>query len=267
MRYDVGIVLSGGGSRGLAHIGVLDALRENGVEPACVSGTSAGAIVGALYAAGYPAGEMFEFFETSSPFRPSKLTLRKAGFVDTDKIVEDFRPYFPLDSFEALGKRLFVAATDLVRGRLEVFSSGPLIRPVVASSSVPLIFTPTEIDGCLFVDGGIIDNFPVDPLLGLCDVILGVYASPLSSSDASGLQSSFAVSQRALEIGMFHNSRRNFHKCDLVLCPPALAGQPTFALRQSRAVVEIGRAAALDRMDEILALVERGKKGGCGRAR
>jgi len=264
MQYHVGIVLSGGGSRGLAHIGVLEALRANGIEPGCVSGTSAGALVGALYAAGHTAAETFEFFVTKSPFRPSKLTFRKAGFFDTDKVVEDLRPFFPEDSFEALVKRLFVTATDLVRGRLEVFSSGAVVRPVVASCSVPLIFTPTPVDGCPFVDGGIISNFPVDPLLGLCDVILGVYASPLPASDPAGLSSSFAVAQRALEIGMFHNSRRSFHKCDLVLSPAELAGEPTFALKQSRSLVEVGRQAALGRMDEIRALVERGRRGGCG---
>lgn len=267
MQHHVGIVLSGGGSRGLAHIGVLEALRENGIEPGCISGTSAGALVGALYAAGYSAAEMFEFFVKRNPFRPSKLTLRKAGFVDTDKVVEDLRAYFPEDSFEALRKRLFVTATDLVHGRLDVFSSGPLVRPVVASCSVPLIFAPTSVDGCPFVDGGIISNFPVDPLLGLCDVILGVYASPLRAIDPSGLESSLAVAQRALEIGMFHNSRRSFHHCDLVLSPPALAGQPTFALKVSRSLVEAGRAAALGRMDEIRAVVERGRRGGCSAAR
>ena len=258
MQYHVGIVLSGGGSRGLAHIGVLAALRENGIEPDALSGTSAGALVGALYAAGYSTAEMFEFFVKKSPFRPSRLALRKPGFVDTDKVVADFREYFPDDSFEALGRRLFVTATDLVRGRREVFTSGPLIRPIVASSTVPLVFTPTEVGGRLFVDGGIIDNFPVDPLLGLCDVILGVYASPLRSSEPAELTSALAVSQRALEIGMFHNSRRNFHKCDILLSPPALAGQPAFALKQSREVVEMGYTAAVARMDEIRELVSRG---------
>ncbi len=263
MQHHVGIVLSGGGSRGLAHIGVLEALRENGIVPGCVSGTSAGALVGALYAAGYSAAEMFEFFLTKNPFRPSRLTFRKAGFVDTDKVVEDLRPYFPDDSFEALRKRLFVTATDLVHGRWDVFSSGPLVRPVVASCSVPLIFTPTGVDGCPFVDGGIVDNFPVEPLLGLCDVILGVYASPLPASDPADLQGSLAVAQRALEIGMFHSSRRSFHQCDLVLSPPELADHPTITLKVSRNVVEIGRRAALGRMDEIRALVERGRRGGC----
>ena len=226
MQYRLGIVLSGGGGRGLVHIGVLKALGEHGLEPDCISGTSAGAIVGALYAAGYSPEEMFEFFVRKSPFRASRFALGKPGFVDTDKVVADFREYLPEDSFEALGKRLFVTATDIVRGRREVFSSGALIRPVVASSSVPMVFTPTAVDGRLFADGGILDNFPVEPLLGLCDVILGVYASPLRAVEAPELSSTLAVSQRAFEIGMFHNSRRKFHHCDLVLSPPALAGLP-----------------------------------------
>lgn len=258
MQYRLGIVLSGGGSRGLVHIGVLKALEENGIVPEAISGTSAGAIVGALYSAGYPAAAMFDFFVRKSPFRPSRFALGKPGFVDTDKVVADFREYFPADAFEALGKRLFVTATDIVRGKLEIFSSGQLIRPVVASSSVPMVFTPTAIDGRLFADGGILDNFPVDPLLGLCDVILGVYASPLRTVDAAEMRSSLAVSQRAFEIGMFHNSRRRFHHCDLVLSPPALSGFPSLALKQREELVDLGYAAAAERIGEIRRLVDQG---------
>ena len=256
MQYRLGIVLSGGGSRGLVHVGVLKALGEHGIEPEAVSGTSAGAIVGALYAAGYSADEMLEFFVRKNPFRPSRFALGKPGFVDTDKVVADFREYFPADSFEALGRRLFVTATDIVRGRLEIFSSGPLIRPIVASSSVPMVFTPTAVDGRLFADGGILDNFPVDPLLGLCDTILGVYASPLRAVADDELRTSIAVSQRAFEIGMFHNSRRRFHHCDLLLSPPALAGYPTLTLKPRAEVVDIGYRAAqacIDQIRELLA--------------
>lgn len=258
MQYRLGMVLSGGGSRGLVHIGVLKALAEHGIAPEALSGTSAGAIVGALYAAGYSPAEMYEFFVRKSPFRASRFALGKPGFVDTDKVVADFREYFPADSFEALGRRLFVTATDIVRGRLEIFSSGPLIRPVVASSSVPMVFTPTAVGERLFADGGILDNFPVDPLLGLCDVILGVYASPLRAVEAQELDSSLAVSQRAFEIGMFHNSRRKFHHCDLVLSPPALAGYPALTLKQREEVLDLGYEAAAERIGEIRRLLDQG---------
>ncbi|MBP1642380.1 MAG: patatin-like phospholipase family protein [Acidobacteria bacterium] len=258
MEHRLGIVLSGGGSRGLAHAGVLQALAEAGIHPDCVAGTSSGALVGALWAAGCGTERVLEFFETASPFRISRIApLRKPGWIDTGKIEADFRPFFPADSFEALDRRLFVAATDLAAARLEIFSSGPLFRPLLASSSIPMLFTPTVIGGRLFADGGILDNFPVEPLLGLCDVILGVYASPLTQVEASGLRSSLAVSQRAFEIGMFHASRRKFHQVELLIAPPRLRDYALFDIRRHREILELGHAAALARMDEIRALVER----------
>lgn len=104
MQYRLGIVLSGGGTRGVVHIGVLRALTEAGIEPDALSATSSGAIVAALYAAGYSSKEMLEFFEERGPFRLSKLSLLKPGFLDTEKSYADFLDYLPEDSFEALGK-------------------------------------------------------------------------------------------------------------------------------------------------------------------
>lgn len=260
MRYRLGIVLSGGGSRGLAHAGVLQALAEAGIHPDCVAGTSSGALVGALWAAGCGAERVLEFFETASPFRISKIApLRKPGWIDTGKIEADFREFFPEDSFEALHRPLFVTATDLAGARLEVFSSGPLVRPLLASASVPLLFTPTAIGDRLYADGGILDNFPVEPLLGLCDVILGVYASPLSKVEVGDLKSALAVSQRAFEIGMFHSSRRKFHQVHLLIAPPALHDFGLFDLRRHREILELGRAAAAERTDEIRALLDAGR--------
>lgn len=256
MQYRVGIVLSGGGSRGIAHIGVLRALAEHGIRPEVVSGTSSGAIVGALYCAGFAWPEMLEFFATTSPFRLSKITFGKPGLLDTEKIILDFLPFFPPDSFEALERRLFVSATDLVAARLEVFASGPLVRPVVASSSVPMVFTPTRVGERIYADGGIIDNFPVSPLVGLCDVILGVYVSPLSTVEHGGLESSLAISQRAYEIGMYHASKRRFHQCDLVICPPGLEQFGLNDVKRRQEIHDLGYQAAVERMPEIQGLIE-----------
>jgi NTE family protein len=259
MEYPFGMVLSGGGSRGLAHAGVLKALLEAGIQPACISGTSAGALVGALYAAGYDEAGMLDFFETTSPFRFSRLAIGKPGWFDGEKIAEDFRRFFPDDAFEALPCKLFVAATDLLRGRLEVFSKGPLIPALIASASVPVLFTPMPYRDSLFADGGIVDNFPVEPLSGLCDVILGVYASPLSESPADELDSSLDVSQRAIEIAMHFASKRHFHKADLVLSPPELSRYNLLDLRHHAEILDIGYQAAKARMPEIVALVEGGR--------
>ncbi len=257
MRYNLGMVLSGGGVRGLAHAGVLEALRERGIAPQVLAGTSAGAMVAALHAAGHAAEEILRFFIHKSPFRLSKVALSKPGLFDTDKIVRDFRDHFPDDSFEALGKKIFVTATDLVEARAEVFESGRLIPAVVASASTPLVFTPTRIDGRLYSDGGITNNFPVEPLIGHCDVILGVYVSPLRRIDETSLRSTLAVSQRAFEVGMYLSSKRKFHRCDLLLSPPELSGFGTFDTKHVREIFDVGYRAARERMDEIASLVAR----------
>ena len=250
-------MLSGGGSRGLAHAGVLEVLIEHGLEVDCISGSSAGALVGALHAAGYRAAEILRFFERTTPFHLSHLApLGRPGWLDTERIEPDFREFFPADSFEALGKKLFVSATDLVNARLKVFSSGPLIRPLLASASIPMLFTPTPFEDTLYADGGILDNFPTEPLRGLCRATLGVYASPLQRVEAHQLGSSLAVTQRALAIGMYQASLRKFHEVDLVLSPQELEVYRTLDPKRHEEIVAIGYRAASERIDEIAALVD-----------
>ncbi len=256
MHYDLGLVLSGGGARGLCHVGVLKALTEEGLEPDVLSGTSAGAIVAALYAAGYSAEEMLHFFVEKNPFRLSKLSLAKPGIFDTEKVVADFLEYFPDNSFETLGKPIFLAATELVTGRPEIFASGPLIPAILASASTPLVFTPTEIEGSWYSDGGITNNLPVEPLTGHCDVIVGVYASPLRTIGETDLGSSLAVMQRALEIGMYTSSKHKFHECDLLLCPAELRTYGTFDTKHLEEILDIGYRAAREKMDDVRRFVE-----------
>lgn len=259
MRYHIGMVLSGGGAKGLAHVGVLKALAEEGVEPDVLAGTSAGAIVAALHAAGYAADEILDFFVKKNPLKLSKLALAKPGIFDTEKAVADFLEYFPEDSFAALAKPIFLTATDLVEARPEIFSTGRLIPAILASASTPLVFTPTEIDGRWYSDGGILNNFPTEPLLGHCDAILGVYASPLRTRKEGDLKSSLAVMQRSLEIGMYFNSRQKFHQCDLVLCPVELGRFSTFDTRHMAEILEIGYLDARRRMKEILEVAQGGR--------
>lgn len=259
MAYRLGIAFSGGGMRGVAHAGVLAALAEQGLEPDCISGTSAGALVGAFYAAGHSPKVTFEFFRDRSPFKLSNLSLLKAGFIDTDNVRDDLASYFPEDTFEALGKPLFITATDILAGQPVVFSSGPLISAILASASMPLIFSPIEIDGRLYADGGIVNNFPVERLNGLCDVIIGSYAGPLRHVDHDDLDNRLAVSQRALDIGIFLASRAKFHTCDVLLCPPELARFRSLDNRHLDEVYEIGYRAASEQIGAIrAALAARG---------
>jgi NTE family protein len=198
---------------------------------------------------------MLGFFVEKMPFRFSTLTLAKPGIFDTEKVVADFREYFPDDSFEALNKPVFLTATDLVEARAEVFSSGRLVRAILASASTPLVFAPTEIDGHWYSDGGITNNFPVEPLIGLCDKILGVHVGPLRHLTGESLRTAFAVSQRAIEIGMFQSSKMKVHECDLVISPPELSRFGTFDTKHLQEILDVGYRAARDRMAKILELV------------
>jgi NTE family protein len=247
----LGLALSGGGARGIAHIGVVHALRERGLAPALIAGSSSGAIVGALAAGGHTTETMLEFFETRSPFRLQMLTMRKAGFIDTAKVVASFREYFPEDSFEALETRLFLTATDIANARPTIFESGPLISAILASCSMPMVFTPTEIDGRWYVDGGVINNFPVEPLRGRCDVLLGHYASPLRRVQTTDLDGVLAVSERALEVGMYFSSKMKFYECDVILCPPELSRFGLFDMKHHWEIFSIGYEATMARIDEI----------------
>ncbi len=256
MTYRMGVVLSGGGARGIAHIGVLKALEEGGFEADCIAGSSSGAIVGGLYAAGHSVEEMLEFFETKSPFRLTRFSLGKPGIIDTAKVKSDFLEFFPEDSFESLDKRLFLTATDIVNGKPVILESGSLTSAILASSSIPAVFTPTEIDGRWYSDGGILNNFPVEPLKGLCDVILGVYASPLKAVDQSDLKGLLAVAHRAMEVASYFSSKSKFHECDVLICPEGLNEYTALDTRHVREIYEIGYRAAREHMDCLAGALE-----------
>lgn len=253
----LGLVLSGGGARGVVHIGVLRALLEAGIEPDCVAGTSAGAIVGALYAAGHSPARMLEFFSGIHPIHPSYFTFKQPGLLDPRKLEPYFRLYWPEDSFAALHRRLFVVATDLFHARPVVFDSGPLVRPLLASAAVPFVYAPAEIDGTWYCDGGVADNFPARLLTGLCAPILGVHASPPDSVAPATLGSALAVAERALEIGMFLHAQSQFNLCDLVIRPPGTNGYTLFDMKHVHAIEALGYEAARARLPEIHALRRR----------
>ena len=163
----VGLVLSGGGVRGMAHIGAIKALEESGIQCSHISGASVGALVGAFYAGGYPWQKILEFFKQTSIFRVENFALGKPGFIDTEKFYDDFLSYFPTDHFSNLQKQLFVSVTDIVGGVSKIVSEGPLINTILASAAFSVVLTPLKVDGTLLADGGILNNFAIEPLV-LC---------------------------------------------------------------------------------------------------
>ncbi|MFT6333486.1 MAG: NTE family protein [Saprospiraceae bacterium] len=235
-----GLVLSGGGVRGVAHIGAIKALEENGFFPTIISGSSVGAVVGAFYASEYSWEEMLDFFRSTTLFSFQNYSFNKPGFINTDMFVDVFQEYFPEDSFEMLKKRLYVTISDLVRNRMKMIHKGELIKPLLASAAFPGVFSPVKMNGSFYADGGITNNFPVEPLLAECERIIGVYVSPIKKIKMEDLNSAFSVVERAYIIGKSNISIRKFIDCEIVISPEELNRFSSFGVRHIDEIFKIG---------------------------
>ncbi len=255
-KAGIGIALSGGGARGIAHIGVLQALEDNGYFPGVLSGASAGAITGALYASGRSPAEILDFVRQASLFKLFKVGLPYSGLTKLTYLREKLAEYIVADSFEALEKKLFVAIVNLNTGQCEIRSSGRLFDVVTASSSIPLVFQPVEIDGQLFVDGGLLDNLPVEPLRPLVDVVIAVNVMPQVEVPNKAVQNVFGIAQRCFDLGILANTRPSIQQCDLLIEPKEVHGFNIFQLNRYRKLYDIGYAAMTAKMGELRALLE-----------
>lgn len=217
-----GIVLSGGGVRGMAHIGVLKALKEHGIEPNWISGTSVGALVGALYARGATEAEMLSFFKETPLFRYDFLSIRKPGLLDTERYYDVFEAHWPDNRFEALAKPLFVTATNLQKGREQTFWEGELIRPLLASAALPPIFSPVLIEGELYSDGGIMNNFPLEPIESRAEFVIGSNVSPVKEVSQKEIRSSIQLANRTTGLMIYAINREKVQRCPLVFEPREL---------------------------------------------
>jgi len=247
----IGIALSGGGARGIAHIGVLKALLENGIEPTVISGASAGSIVGALYAAGKTPEEMLTFVKDSNLFRLIKVGLPNRGFTNLNYLRERLSQVIVNDSFEALSKRLTVAIANLHTGICEMKDSGSLFDVIVASCSIPLVFKPIEINGQLYVDGGLLNNLPTTPLLNTTDFIIGVNVMPQVALHDTSLQSLMGIATRCFELSIVSNTLPDLERCHFVIEPKAVHSYHIFQFNQYEALYQIGYEATLEALPEL----------------
>lgn len=215
----IGLVLSGGGVKGIAHVGLIKALLERNIKPDVVSGASAGAIVGALYANGVSPLEMLHFFKETPLLKYNFFSINKPGLFDTNKYLLFFEKFFQKDSFEALEKKLYIATTNLQKGEVHYFSEGDLLKTILASAALPPVFSPVEIKGELYADGGIVNNYPIEPLVGTTDYIIGSYVTQINTLDKNQLKSSFQLSQRATHLILHANVQEKLHIADLLFIP------------------------------------------------
>jgi len=250
----IGLILSGGGSKGLAHAGAIKFLEEQKIIPSRIAGTSAGSIVGALYAWGKTPDEILDFFKSIYLFHWKHLTFKKAGLIDSESFKHYFHAIFKDATLAELKIPVQITATDMVSGKLKVF--GPetkIIDAILASSAFPGIMSPYEINDRLYSDGGILNHFPTDILQGHCETIIGIYVSPIQKIEAKDLNSIKAVTTRAFDILSANSNMHKFNNCDWVIEPTDLCLFRTFETNKIKmnAIFKIGYEAAKESFEQL----------------
>jgi predicted acylesterase/phospholipase RssA len=284
----LGIALAGGGALGFAHVGVLLVLEEYGISPAVVTGTSMGAVAGALYAAGYSAREILAitasidwnqiFIDQATRRelsfegrRDSRLVRGRVGFSEGQiilqggassaqsiiEVIDDLTRSVAAESdFTKYPRSLGIVAADLGSGEEVIFTSGDLKSAVRASMAVPGAFTPLFYDGRLLIDGGWVNNLPVDVARDLgAERVIAVNLS-LLERDAEDLRDVPAILNQASRILRQERIEENIAMADLVISPDVEEFTPADFGRW-RELVERGREAAEAAVPELLALRER----------
>jgi NTE family protein len=240
---EYGLVLSGGGARGLAHIGVIAALESHGISPGVISGSSMGAIVGAFYAAGLSPEEMLNIARDRKLHNLFNWSFpKRGGMLSLNVLKEQLVKYIPENSFQSLRKELFVTMSNLSSGKEEVVSSGELHNVVIASASIPIVFEPQLINGQTYVDGGLFNDLPVEPIIGKCQKIIASHVN--YNGPQPELNSIRAIAERVYRLAIYQHVEKNFDKCDFIIDPPELREHGVFDFKHIDRLFEIGFAAA-----------------------
>ncbi len=283
----VGLALSGGGAAGLAHIGVLKVFVEAGVPVDLVTGTSMGSIVGVLYAMGYTPEQMaqvaleadwrrlFEerierhhlpmeekkydgLFNVSFPVEGTRIIL-PTGLVSGSHIFDMLAqltwPYHELDNFLELPRPFLCIATDIETGEQVILDQGFLPDAIRASMSIPSIFDPVWIDGRYLVDGGVINNLPVQEAFDIgADFVIAVNSSP-DLKPAEELNSLPDILTQTIAVGMHTTMRFQSEKANFYI-QPDLSHYTTLSFGDVEEIIRAGERVARSRIDEIKALAD-----------
>jgi NTE family protein len=161
----LGLALGGGGMKGVAHLGVLEALEQRGLAPGVLAGSSIGAVVGAFYAAGTPIREVFELAERASLWSLFSPRIDGRALVGVHPLRRILEEHFGDRRIESLAIHFAAVCTNLVTGEEVVLRSGSLVDAVLASAAIPGLFPPHRLNGQLLVDGALSNNVPVRPLV------------------------------------------------------------------------------------------------------
>jgi len=273
-RPKVGLVLSGGGAKGIAHVGVLKALEEAGLTPDYITGTSMGSIVGGLYSIGYSADELEDLVNNmdwgrmlSNTIPWDKVTFEEKfyygrylldlyyedksiklpqGIIEGQALSELFstltRPVHNISDFNDFPIPFACVGADIVTGKPVVLNKGSLANAMRASMAIPSVFTPVKIDDHLLVDGGLLRNMPVQEVLDMgADIVIGVFVSSDLDPEEK-LTSAIAILFQSTFISSAFDTREQLALCD-ILVEPDLEDFSSGSFQSSDQIMEKGKEA------------------------
>ncbi|MFA6354425.1 MAG: patatin-like phospholipase family protein [Candidatus Paceibacterota bacterium] len=249
----IGLALGGGSARGIAHIGVLKAFIENSIPIDFISGTSAGAIVAASFAFGVPPNQMIEKSKNLSWYTLSSLPNSKLGLVSNKNLEKLIQEIIGSVDIEDARTPLAIMATNIETGKKVVLRRGHLVDAIRASSCLPGIFIPVEINGAKLIDGGFIENLPISPLQEMgANIIIGVNVVRWPSKNK--MINLLDVVSISTDILIRNQNNPSLEKAN-VLIEPNLENFSPSDFKKTDELVAEGYRAAINKMPEIKRLI------------
>lgn len=246
----VALVLGSGGARGYAHIGVIEILEQHGIRPDFIVGTSAGSIVGSLYASGKSAEELREVALDMQVNDVRDISIGIQGFFDGKKVENYVNQQVENTPLESLKIPMFVVATELKQGQQIVFNKGNTGQAVRASISIPSMFVPTIISGTEYVDGGLVSPVPVNVARDLgADVIIAVdiLAQPIHTETTNV----WGMFNQNINIMQNKLAAQELKNADIVIQPDLREKVHIFDVKGREATMQAGQNAAQMKLKEI----------------
>lgn len=245
----IGLALSGGTAKSVAHIGVIKAFEEAGIEILRLAGTSGGAIISSYYASGMSTDRIAELAQQTKLTDLGGIGFRRLGFFSSNKLYRMLCDQLGTTTFADLRIPLGIVVTNLQNGAREVIESGPVARAAQASACIPQIYAPVEMNGMLYVDGGLVEYMPTGALVShqmplIVGVNLGYHRDTERPRHILGLimQMMGIVAQRNAVM-----SERLAH----VVIKPDLRRFNPFEIREAEAMIQVGYDEAKRRIPDI----------------
>lgn len=244
----LGVALGGGAAYGAAHVGVLKAFKEKGIEPEFISGTSIGAFVAAHYAFGTPIDELEAIGMELDWLDVTGLKLSKLGLLSNDRLGERVLDYFGDTNIQSSKIPLCMIATNICSGDKVVLNKGPLHKALMASTCLPGIFVPVKWDDMLLVDGVLCENVPVSPLrkMGAEDVIA---VDLTTNREYKCPDDIIDVMMNAFDIGLNNLTREQLKNDQTTLIQPELTAYNKTDTGKSKNLIREGYEAAMKVLD------------------